>query len=289
VASFVCNLCGAENEYSGEPFEREKPSCSGCGSSVRTRGLLAALSIELFGMAMSLPDFPKVKSLRGMGTSDSPQYARRLAEVFDYRNTFFDREPRFDLGAPPEESGKYDFLVSSDVFEHVRHPVEQAFRNAFQMLKPNGVLVFTVPYEIEDAAEHFPDLHEYGLAEVGGSSVLVNRTRSGEIQVTENLSFHLSGTGKSLEMRVFSEKTLRDALAAAGFTDIRIHSENHREFGVVPAEAWSLPIAARKGPLAFGADAMRDVMEDRLDLLRQRAEMRGSNWCRIGRKLGFTK
>src|ERR1019366_2510859 len=101
VASFVCNLCGAENEYSGEPFEREKPSCSGCGSSVRTRGLMTALSTELFGMAMSLPDFPKVKSLRGMGTSDSPQYAKRLEEVFDYRNTFFDREPRFDLSAAP--------------------------------------------------------------------------------------------------------------------------------------------------------------------------------------------
>ena len=289
MASFVCNLCGAENEYSGEPFEREKPSCSGCQSSVRTRGLMAALSIELFGMVIVLPDFPKVKSLRGMGTSDSPQYAKRLEEFFDYRNTFFDREPRFDLSAAPEESGKHDFLVSSDVFEHVRHPVEQAFRNAYQMLKPNGVLVFTVPYEIEDAAEHFPDLHEYGLAEVGGNSVLVNRTKSGEIQVVENLSFHLSGTGKSLEMRVFSEKTLRDALLAAGFTDIRIHSENHRKFGVLPAEAWSLPVAARKGPLGLGSDAVQEVMEDRLELLRQRAEMRGSIWCRIGRKLGVIK
>ena len=50
MASFVCNLCGAENSYSGQPFEREKPSCSGCGSSVRTRGLVGALSIELFGI-----------------------------------------------------------------------------------------------------------------------------------------------------------------------------------------------------------------------------------------------
>jgi SAM-dependent methyltransferase len=287
MASFVCNLCGAENSYSGQPFEREKPSCRGCGSSVRTRGLMAALSIELFGMPIGLPDFPIVKSLRGLGTSDSSQYANRLAEVFDYRNTFFDREPRFDLGAAAEESDKYDFLVSSDVFEHVRHPVEQAFRNAYQMLKPNGVLVFTVPYEIEDADEHFPDLHEYGLAEVGGGSVLVNRTKSGEIQVAENLSFHLSGTGKSLEMRVFSEKTLRAALLAAGFTDIRIHKENYRQFGIVPAEAWSLPIAARKGPVAFGVDALRDVMEDRANLLRQRAELGASLWHRIGRKLGF--
>jgi SAM-dependent methyltransferase len=250
---------------------------------------MAALSIELFGLVMTLPDFPKVKSLRGLGTTDASQYAKRLAEVFDYRNTFFDREPRFDLSAVPEESGRYDFLVSSDVFEHVRHPVEQAFRNAWQMLKPNGVLVFTVPYEIGDGAEHFPDLHEYGLAEVGGQSVLVNRTKSGEIQTVENLSFHLSGSGPSLEMRVFSESTLREALRAAGFTDIRIHSENHREFGVVPAESWSLPIAARKGPLAMGADALRDVMEDRANFIRFRARLMGSPWGRIGRKLDVIK
>jgi SAM-dependent methyltransferase len=250
---------------------------------------MAALSIELFGMAMTLPDFPRVKSLRGLGTTDSPQYAMRLAEVFDYRNTYFDREPRFDLSAAPEESGKYDFLISSDVFEHVRHPVDQAFRNAYQMLKPNGVLVFTVPYEIGEGAEHFPDLHEYGLAEVGGQSVLVNRTKSGEIQMVENLSFHLSGSGPSLEMRVFSETTLREALRAAGFTDIRIHRENLRQFGIVPADAWSLPIAARKGPLAFGADALRDVMEDRANFIRFRARLLGSPWCRIGRKLGVIK
>jgi SAM-dependent methyltransferase len=105
-----------------------------------------------------LPDFPRVKSLRGIGTSDSSQYAPRLAEVFDYRNTFYDREPRFDLGKRPDEKETYDFVLSSDVFEHVAPPREQAFRNVYDMLKPNGVLVFTVPYEIEESAEHFPKI-----------------------------------------------------------------------------------------------------------------------------------
>lgn len=232
-----------------------------------------------------------MKSLRGLGTSDSSQYAGRLAEVFDYRNTFYDREPRFDLGdVPEEESGKYDFVLSSDVFEHVAPPSDQAFRNVYRMLKPNGVLVFTVPYEIEDSAEHFPELHEYGLAEVGDRVVMVNRAWSGEIQVFENLNFHRSGEGKSLEMRVFSEQSLRDALAAAGFDKVKIYSANYKPFGIVPAESWSLPVAARKGADACGMEAMREVMEQWRDLRtafrNERKRLAQPRWRRIGRKPG---
>jgi len=241
--------------------------------------------MELFGTRLSLPDFPRVKSLRGLGTSDSGQYAKRLAEVFDYRNTFYDREPRFDFGNPPEESNAYDFVLSSDVLEHVAPPVQQAFQNACNMLKPNGVLVFTVPYQIdEEPEEHFPELYEYGLAEVGNRTALVNRTKAGEIQVFENLSFHRSGAGKSLEMRVFSEKMLRDVLAAAGFTSVKIYAENYKPFGIVPAESWSLPIAARKGPFACGIDTMRDVMEEWRDL---RTRLARSIWVRVAGRLGL--
>jgi hypothetical protein len=284
VAEFECNICGAKNGLSAAPFEREKPSCTQCGSNVRTRGLLCALSTELFGLPLALHDFPHVKSLRGLGTTDSTQYAKRLAEVFDYRNTFFDREPRLDLSAEPQEPGQYDFLVSSDVFEHVTPPAERAFHNAWRLLKRNGVLVFTVPYQIADAAEHFPKLHEYGLAEVGNRTVLINRTATGEMQIFENLCFHRSGAGKSLEMRVFSEETLRTTLALAGFQTVKIYSENYQPFGIVPAEAWSLPIAARKGPLTFAEDAVRDLIRDRQDL---QERVRLSKWCRLGRRLGL--
>jgi SAM-dependent methyltransferase len=284
VAEFECNICGAKNTLSGAPFEREKPSCNGCGSNVRTRGLLCALSTELFGLPLALHDFPRVKSLRGLGTTDANQYAKRLAEVFDYHNTFFDREPRLDLSAAPEEPGRYDFLISSDVFEHVTPPAEQAFRNAWLLLKPNGVLVFTVPYAIADSAEHFPNLHKYVLAEVGDRTVLINRTATGEMQIFENLCFHRSDAGRSLEMRVFSEETLRNTLALAGFQTVRIYSENHRPFGIVPAETWSLPIAARKGPLTFAEDAVRDLIRDRQEL---KERVRLSKWCRLGRRLGL--
>jgi SAM-dependent methyltransferase len=230
---------------------------------------MGALSRELFGIPLS-----------------SNQYADRFTEVFDYRNTFYDRQPRFDLGDSPSAEGpdSYDFVVSSDVFEHVAPPHDQAFRNAYDMLKPNGVLVFTVPYEIDESAEHFPELYEYGLAEVGDRVVLVNRTRAGETQVFENLNFHRSGAGKALEMRVFSERMLGDTLAAAGFSSVKIYAENYRRFGIVTAESWSMPIAARKGPFTFGIDAMREVMEEWRDL---RTRITRSRWIRIRERLGL--
>jgi SAM-dependent methyltransferase len=283
VAEFTCNACGKNNPWSGAPFEREKPGCTKCGSTLRTRALLGALSMELFGTHLPLTDFPRIKSLRGLGTSDSSQYARRLGEVFDYRNTFYDREPRFDWAHSTEPAGSYDFVLSSDVLEHVAPPDDLAFRNAFAMLKPGGVLVFTVPYDLEESTEHFPELYQYGLAEVGDSTILVNRTRTGQLQVSENLVFHRNGTGRSLEMRVYSEQRLRDTLYTAGFTSVKIYSESTPEFGIVPAEAWSLPVAARKGPFACGIDAMRDVMQEWYDL---KKAVRRPLWHRVARRLG---
>ena len=282
VAEFQCNICGRKNQYSGEAFDRERPSCRHCHSNLRTRALIGALSQELFGLQLALPDFPRVKSLRGIGTSDNNQYARRLAEVFDYRNTFYDREPRFDLSTKPEVSEQYDFLISSDVLEHVVPPVEEAFRNAWKLLKPSGVLVFTVPYDLEQSLEHFPDLHEFGLAEVGGSTVLVNRAKSGQLQVVEDLVFHMSPTGRSLEMRMFSEQSLKNTLRAAGFDTVKIYSEAYAAFGIVPAQMWSLPVAARKGQFHCDIDVMRDVVEE-WSTLRKRITQ--SKWCRLGGKL----
>jgi SAM-dependent methyltransferase len=293
MVPFLCNVCGQSNRHPGAPLDRERPSCSVCGSNVRTRALLQALSMELFGVNLALPDFPRVRSIRGIGTSDPNQYASRLAEKLDYRNTFFNREPRFDIMNPAEEEiGKYDFLISSEVFEHVIAPVDLAFRNVHGLLKPSGVAVFTVPYSMEESMlEHFPDLHQFGFAQVGDRVVLINRTRQGEIQVFENPVFHRGWDGPALEMREFTERDLRAMLAAAGFQDIHIYSEDYPPFGIFHAEAWSLPFAARKGPFALSFDSTRDVVLEWRDLkLKFNAEMEHlgrSLWFRVGRKLGL--
>ena len=62
-------------------------------------------------------------------------------------------------------------------------------------------------------------------------------------QFFDNLVFH-GGKGSTLEMREFTETSLKALLAGAGFTDIRIYAEDYPPFGIVRAESWSLPIAA---------------------------------------------
>ena len=232
--------------------------------------MIRLLSEELFGTDLTLEEFPRVRSLRGLGTSDAPSYADRLAHRLDYRNTFFDRAPRFDIMNPTgDESCRYDFLLSSEVMEHVAPPVETAFRNVCRMLKPAGVFVFTVPYRLEgNTVERFATLHDFGFAQVSGRIVMINRSPQGEYRVFDDLVFH-GGSGATLEMREFSQPGLRCALAAAGFTSVRFDGEDHPEFGILWRDAWSLPIAARKGDFALGPDAARDLAENYRDARRQ--------------------
>ncbi len=291
MVSFICNVCGTGNRCPEQQLRREVASCHHCGSSVRTRGLVEMLSQELFGVSLLLPDFPRVKSLRGLGMSDPAQFADALSHRFDYRNTFFDREPRFDITRVAEqEYGQFDFIVSSEVLEHVRQPSLKAFQNVAKLLKPGGVLLLTVPYSLNpETVEHFPELCRYGLATVGDQTVLVNRTKEGCLQVFEDIVFHLGCGDPALEMRQFSEQGLRQLLVTAGFDEVKFHGGVHRAFGISQEETWSLPIAARKGPFTFSAAAARDVLvEWREYKLRFNAEMQRLNrslWFRLGRRL----
>jgi SAM-dependent methyltransferase len=202
----------------------------------------------MFGRSLALPEFPSNHAQRGLGLTDSEDYATRLVDKFDYQNTYLHQEPRFDIeeAVSIEKMGTYDFLISSEVFEHVSPPVERVFLHSYQLLKPGGVLILTVPYgKIEKTIEHFPDLYDYSLDLVDDRYVLTNTTREGNTQKYDNLLFH-GGPGSTLEMRVFAERDLLAHLTAAGFTDLHVHSEACFQSGIWWRQAWSLPISARR-------------------------------------------
>jgi SAM-dependent methyltransferase len=215
---------------------------------MRVRALIALLSEELLGIPMTLAEFPVLKGIRGIGMSDSPELAETLAQKLDYTNTFYHQAPQFDVTKPdPDDFGRYDFILSSEVMEHVPPPVEDSFANLFRLLKPDGLLIMTTPYTLGGKTrEHFPDLHDFTLVSLSAKTVLVNRRRDGSIETFEDLVFH-GGPGSTVEMRVFTEESLRENLLDAGFSNVRIATENVPEFGVEHAENWSLPIVARKG------------------------------------------
>jgi SAM-dependent methyltransferase len=288
IGRFTCNICGTGNDSARDTADREGADCSGCRSSLRFRAIVLALSRALFGMDLKLCDFPSLESVRGLGLSDSDIYAGRLKKHFNYTNTFFDREPSFDLTRPDEkEFGKYDFVICSDVLEHVPQPLDVALRTLAGLLKPAGVLVLTAPYTLaEGTLEHFAGLHETGLAEINGKTVLVNRDADGRYQVFDQLVFH-GGHGSTLERRVFSEADLRARFIAAGFSSVRFDAAGNREFGVVYSGPCSLPIVASRAPFSLSLDAIRELLEQLLKDRSLLGDVRMSRWLRMGRLLGL--
>ena len=245
--AFRCNICGTRNRLILEQMSRESGECAGCGSTVRMRSVVRCLSLALFGRSVRLTDLAVDRSIRGTGLSDWDGYATKLASLFRYANTFYNAEPRLDITDPPADLfGTADFVISSDVFEHVAPPVDRAFTGAFNLLKPGGTLVFTVPYNKGgETIEHFPNLNDFQVLEFGPVYYLINRRANGEYEVFDDIVFH-GGAGQTLEMRIFSESDVVLRLQRSGFERIVVHRENDPAFGIIHRENWSLPITAVK-------------------------------------------
>jgi SAM-dependent methyltransferase len=242
---FLCNLCGMPNEGTLAELSREAPSCTQCHSNVRFRAMAYLVTREMLGRPAPLPDLPLRKDISGVGLSDTSLYASPLAEKFSYENTFYHADPRLDIAdIDAAHEGRYDFIVASDVFEHVAPPVARAFANARRLLRRGGKLIFTVPFSLErETREHYPELFDWSIAGRDGAWTLVNRTQDGREQVFTDLVFH-GGPGSTLEMRVFSREGLEREFRDAGFASVRIAAEPYLPFGVHWAEPWSVPMVA---------------------------------------------
>lgn len=246
---FMCNACGGNNRQ--VPLihvqNREFPSCGHCRSSLRMRSLIHRLSLELFGKPLALPEFPLDKSIAGIGMSDWEGYARALERHFDYTNTFYHQSPRLDITDIGEEMvARADFLISSDVFEHIPgFALDRAFANARRLLREAGFFLFTVPFVKDgETQEHFPRLHDFRIIETAGKRFLYNRTADGEEEIFDNLVFH-GGDGATLEMRMFSEPDLLQRLKAAGFASVEVCVDHVPQFGILWPMDWAVPIVAR--------------------------------------------
>jgi SAM-dependent methyltransferase len=201
--------------------------------------------VETLGRPIALPDMAPAKHIRGIGLSDTTIYAAALAAQFDYVNTFLHARPRLDITDPdfPRYGGQ-DFVVASDVFEHVPPPVARAFENVRRLLAPGGKLIFSVPYSLDtDTVEHFPNLHEWRIETADGEPTLLNRAFDGTVTVHKHLVFH-GGGGSTLEMRRFARAALERDLSDAGFSSFRVADEPYLPFGIHWPEPWSVPMVA---------------------------------------------
>ena len=233
MVEYHCNVCGCLNAELASRFHRETTACASCGSNPRFRGLVHALCCTLFGQPLILADMPSNLAITGLGFSDSEIYAPSLRRIFAYENTYLDQTPQLDItnAASCEKYLPVDFVVCSDVFEHISPPVPEAFANLRSLLRKTGVLVFSVPtIAAKETVEHFPSFFQTRVVNVGGVDVLVNRRRDGRVEVFQDLVFH-GGAGVVLEMRVFSQDRLVQHLEEASFTDIQVYSDAIPEIG----------------------------------------------------------
>jgi SAM-dependent methyltransferase len=214
-----------------------------CKSSTRFRYVGFAVSKYILGGSGLLAEDVD-NGASGIGLSDASPLANALKRFKYYRNTFLHKSPKLDIMEPPKKRGLFDFIISSDVFEHTPPPIERPFETAFSLLRDGGTFVLSVPTHIE-FHEHFPDLFDYSLEQSGSIFKLVNTTKAGKRQEFHDLRFH-GGPGDTLEMRVFSETVALTLMEEAGFSDIECIPPHQAEFGVFPLNGLSTLWVARK-------------------------------------------
>ena len=247
--TFMCNICSSICTVNMRDIHREVVSCFSCHSTVRNRSVVHMVSMNLFGRSMPIAEFPVREDIVGIGMSDFEPMTQRFAQKMSFTNTYYHQEPRLDItDIDPSMEHRLDFMISSEVFEHVPPPVSRAFHGSRRLLKDTGFLVLTVPYVSQPGVktrEHFPRLNDFRVfALADGRTILVNRTSEGEVEVRGDLVFH-GGAGLVLEMRLFSEESLREELRDAGFGEVTVFTEPQFQFGIYESNTWSRPILAR--------------------------------------------
>lgn len=247
-AVFQCNICGRKCAVPRFELKRESVTCCACGSTVRFRAVVHAVLTQVNEKpVMPLKYMSADRSIVGYGLSDDRCYAPLLAKKFRYCNTYYDREPQLDITSLSHQHFEpADFIIASDVLEHVAPPVGVALRNLHELLRPEGFLIVTVPIVgNEDATEHYPRLHRYRFERDGTGTRLVNETAEGEVEVFPEPVFH-HGPGATLEMRRFSLQWLAQELKEAGFVDIEALNRDVPEWGISWNGDLSPPIVARR-------------------------------------------
>ncbi len=160
------------------------------------------------------PDFSRY----GLGVSDDMKLAQRLFQLFMYTNSYFHQFPTVDITSPPSETrAQFEFIVCSDVLEHVPPPVEFALLGLRSMLRPQGFLVVSVPCQVNpESTEYYPNIVSWDLSDDG----LRWTDLAGIDHFDPDPELH-GGSGQTLAFRFWSITDLADRLVRTGFSSVR--------------------------------------------------------------------
>jgi len=184
------------------------------------RAALMTLMIGLKYPPAPLPGLTADWSRRGLGLSDVPPLVPALASRFSFTNTYYHQFPRLDIARPPDDLlGQIEFIVCSDVLEHVPPPLDAALAGLFACLEPGGFAVITVPVGGEATDEYYPGLTDVEVATSPAGEV-VRWTDAAGIRHTDTAPEMHGGAGLTLAFRSFSARDVRSRLLAAGFVSV---------------------------------------------------------------------
>ena len=223
----TCNICGShsgfvievsENEaerLAGKDWKevvrgskinlRENMRCVKCPCTSRHRALVSVF-LDVYKKGSILSDIVANKQIAVFESSGMASYTNLFDRKFSYINTMYDKnivdskayDPKryADLQQMPYGEDTFDYIITADVFEHVRNYLV-AIRECFRVLKPGGTMIFTVPYRHSQERNHI--------------KVLPDGDRDTFIEEPE---YH--GMSKSLVYRIYGRELLDD-LAKTGF------------------------------------------------------------------------
>ena len=154
-----CKVCGQKVTFTdmSRPV-RETFQCAHCRASMRERVTAAAiLAVHGQGRAASLADLVGLPRFAGLAIYEpgvAGAYRGFLKDLPGYQNSFY-----WDGGVPGQEMNgvrhedlmhlsfadqSFDLVITSDIFEHIRHPWV-AFEEVRRVLKPGGTHIFSLP------------------------------------------------------------------------------------------------------------------------------------------------
>jgi SAM-dependent methyltransferase len=201
-----CNICGHDGPFRWPERPREGHVCGNCSASSRQRALLYVLGAALGQDDRPLVAWHPLPEVRVLEASGRGAYSMLLAQKLRYCNSAYrpnrdgDQHPwgrHADLERLAYPDASLDIVLAADVFEHVRED-GRAFAEIHRVLRPGGLIIFTVPYEPQ--AETLVRVRVDGDADV-------------ELMEPE---YHGSG-GRSLAYRTYG-RDLPDRLRAVGFS-----------------------------------------------------------------------